>query len=123
MQRPPMLRPPAPAAPGRPAPTAWLGLGALWLFFALANQRFLSSENLSALAGQVAPLILVAAGVVVVLLVGEIDLSVGEVAGLGATVACVLAFREGWPSPLAAAAGIAAGAAIGFLQGTVVTRL
>jgi len=102
---------------------ALLGLAGVWVFFALANNRFLSAENLSALAGQVAPLILVAAGVVVVLLVGEIDLSVGEVAGMGATVAAILAFREGWPSPVAVAAGVAVGAGIGLLQGLVVTRL
>jgi D-xylose transport system permease protein len=106
-----------------PAPPGLLGLAGVWVFFALANDRFLSAENLSALAGQVAPLILVAAGVVVVLLVGEIDLSVGEVAGVGATVAAVLAFREGWPSPVAVLAGVAVGATIGLLQGLVVARL
>jgi D-xylose transport system permease protein len=66
---------------------------------------------------------LVAAGVVVVLVAGEIDLSVGEVAGFGATVAAVLAFHHNWPTPAAALAGIGAGAAIGLLQGVVVTRL
>jgi D-xylose transport system permease protein len=106
-----------------PAPPGLLGLAGVWVFFALANNRFLSAENLSALAGQVAPLILVAAGVVVVLLVGEIDLSVGEVAGVGATVAGVLAFRAGWPSPVAVMAGVAVGAGIGLLQGLVVARL
>jgi D-xylose transport system permease protein len=106
-----------------PVPPGLLGLAGVWVFFALANDRFLSAENLSALAGQVAPLILVAAGVVVVLVVGEIDLSVGEVAGVGATVAAVLAFRQDWPSPLAVVAGVAVGAGIGLLQGLVVTRL
>ena len=106
-----------------PVPPGLLGLAGVWVFFALANDRFLSAENLSSLAGQVAPLILVAAGVVVVLVVGEIDLSVGEVAGVGATVAAVLAFRHDWPSPLAVLAGVAVGAGIGLLQGLVVTRL
>ena len=104
-------------------PPGLVGLAGVWAFFALANHRFLSAENLSALAGQVAPLILVAAGVVVVLLVGEIDLSVGEVAGVGATVAAVLAFRHDWPSPAAVVAGVAVGAGIGFVQGLIVTRL
>lgn len=136
-------RPSPPSAPSRPAPRlriapiqtsggrrspdqgtiGLLGLGAVWVFFTAANPRFLSGANLSALAGQVAPLILVAAAVVVVLLVGEIDLSVGEVAGVGATVAAVLAFREGWPSWLAIAAGVAAGSGIGLFQGLMVTRL
>jgi D-xylose transport system permease protein len=100
-----------------------IGLSFVCLFFAVANPRFLSSENLSALAGQIAPLILVAAAVVVILVGGEIDLSVGEVAGMGATVAGVLAFRESWPSPLAVAAGVAVGAGIGAFQGAIVTRL
>lgn len=104
-------------------PPGLVGLAGVWAFFALANHRFLSAENLSALAGQVAPLILVTAGVVVVLLVGEIDLSVGEVAGVGATVAAVLAFRHDWPSPAAVVAGVAVGAGIGLVQGFIVTRL
>lgn len=104
-------------------PPGLVGLVGVWSFFALANHRFLSAENLSALAGQVAPLILVTAGVVVVLLVGEIDLSVGEVAGVGATVATVLAFRHDWPSPAAVVAGVAVGAGIGLVQGLIVTRL
>jgi len=111
------VRPPGPLSPGLP------GLAAVWIVFTLANHRFVSTENLSALAGQVAPLILVAAGVVVVLLAGEIDLSVAEVAGLAATVAAVLAFRDGWPSPPAVAAGVAVGAGAGLLQGLAVTRL
>jgi D-xylose transport system permease protein len=104
-------------------PPGLVGLAGVWAFFALANHRFLSAENLSALAGQVAPLILVTAGVVVVLIVGEIDLSVGEVAGVGATVAAVLAFRHDWPSPAAVVAGVAVGAGIGLVQGLIVTRL
>ena len=115
-----------PAPPGLPrlsVPPGLVGLAGVWVFFALANNRFLSAETLSALAGQVAPLILVTAGVVVVLLVGEIDLSVGEVAGVGATVAAVLAFRHDWPSPAAVVAGVAVGAGIGLVQGLIVTRL
>ena len=117
------MTPGRPVRPRLPTSPGIAGLAAVWAFFTVANHRFLSTENLSALAGQVAPLILVAAGVVVVLLVGEIDLSVGEVAGLAATVAAILAFRHGWPSPLAVVVGVAVGAGIGLLQGFVVTRV
>jgi D-xylose transport system permease protein len=69
--------------------------------FQAANERFLSADNLSNLVGQIVPLGFIALGVVIMLIAGEIDLSVGIVSGLGAAVMAVLNTQLGW-NPYAA---------------------
>ncbi len=101
----------------------WLGLAGLAVLFQLLNPNFLTPRNLSNLAQQIAAMGAVSAGLVLVLLLGEIDLSAGAVSGLGAAVMAVLNVRLGVPGPAAVAAGVAAGAAIGLLQGAWITRL
>jgi D-xylose transport system permease protein len=82
----------------------------------------MSSINLSNLVLQMTAVGLVSIGVVLVLLLGEIDLSVGAVSGLAAAIMAVLNVKHGWSPYLAIAAAIAAGAAIGIFQGSVFTR-
>ena len=65
---------------------------------------------------------LVSVGIVHVLLLGEIDLSVGAVSGLCASIMAVLNVKHGWSPYLAIAAAVAAGAAIGLFQGSTFTR-
>jgi D-xylose transport system permease protein len=98
-------------------------LAVIWLVFALANQYFLTAGNLTNLALQTAGLGMISVGVVLVLLLGEIDLSVGAVSGLCAGIMAVLSVKQGWNPYLAMLAGLAAGAAIGFVQGSISTRL
>jgi D-xylose transport system permease protein len=98
-------------------------LGVIWVIFAIAHDRFLTPVNLTNLALQAVAVATISVGVVLVLLLGEIDLSVGAVSGLAAAITAVLSVKHGWPAVLALAAGIAAGAAIGTFQGTVATRL
>jgi D-xylose transport system permease protein len=102
---------------------ALVGLVLVWVIFQTANPRFLSAFNLTNLVLQIATIVTISVGVVLVLLLGEIDLSVGAVSGLCAAVTAVLSARHGVPAPLAIGAGLAAGAAIGGLQGLWVTRL
>jgi D-xylose transport system permease protein len=99
-----------------------LGLAVIWLIFQSQNDRFLSAENLTNLMLQITAIGLISIGVVYVLLLGEIDLSVGAVSGLAAAIVVVLNVRHGWDPYLAIAAGVVVGAAIGFLQGAVFTR-
>ena len=99
-----------------------LGLAVIWTIFTIANDRFLTSGNLVNLSLQIAATGMISIGVVLVLLLGEIDLSVGIVSGLCAGVMAVLAEQQGWPAVPAIAAGVVAGAAIGLFQGAVVTR-
>jgi D-xylose transport system permease protein len=99
-----------------------IGLILIWGVFTIANDRFLTSTNLVNLALQIAATGMISIGVVLVLLLGEIDLSVGIVSGLCAAVMAVLCEQHGWPAVPGIAAGVAAGAAIGLFQGSVVTR-
>jgi D-xylose transport system permease protein len=99
-----------------------LALVVIWLIFYFQEPRFLSSVNLTNLVLQMTAVGLVSIGVVMVLLLGEIDLSVGAVSGLCAAIMAVLNVKHGWSPYLAIAAAVAAGMAIGLFQGSVFTR-
>jgi len=99
-----------------------LALAVIWLVFYIQEPRFMSSVNLSNLVLQMTAVGLVSIGVVLVLLLGEIDLSVGAVSGLAAAIMAVLNVKNGWSPYLAIAAAVAAGMAIGLFQGSVFTR-
>jgi D-xylose transport system permease protein len=99
-----------------------IGLAVIWTVFTIANDRFLTSTNLVNLSLQIAATGMISIGVVLVLLLGEIDLSVAIVSGLCAAIMAVLVEQNGWPAVPGIAAAIAAGAAIGLFQGAIVTR-
>jgi D-xylose transport system permease protein len=99
-----------------------VGIAVIWAIFWLANDRFLTPGNLTNLLLQLAALGTIAIGVVLVLLLGEIDLSVGPLSGFAAGVMAVLNVKQGWPGWLAILAGLATGALIGLVQGFWVTR-
>ncbi|MDT0317701.1 sugar ABC transporter permease [Streptomyces millisiae] len=100
-----------------------LGLVVIWTVFQSLNSAFLSSANLVNLLMESVPVGVIALGVVCVLLVGQIDLSVGSVSGLSAALTAVTFVEAGWPMPLAMATAIGTGAAIGWVYATMVTRL
>src|SRR3979490_1212933 len=64
-----------------------IGLALIWLIFQSQNSRFLTAVNLTNLMLQITAVGLISVGVVYVLLLGEIDLSVGAVSGLTASIA------------------------------------
>ncbi|HEX8688846.1 MAG TPA: sugar ABC transporter permease [Solirubrobacterales bacterium] len=99
-----------------------LGLALIWAIFQLQNDRFLSAENLTNLMLQITAVGLISIGVVFVLLLGEIDLSVGAISGLAAAVVAVLNVKNGWNPYLAIAAGVLVGMVIGLLQGALFSR-
>ncbi|MGH2983271.1 MAG: sugar ABC transporter permease [Solirubrobacterales bacterium] len=96
-------------------------IAVIWAIFQIQNDRFLSAINLTNLTLQIAAVGTISIGVVLVLLLGEIDLSVGAVSGLAAGVMAVLNVKQGWNPELAIAAGLATGAAIGLFNGVMVT--
>jgi D-xylose transport system permease protein len=98
-----------------------IGLAVIWLIFQSQNSRFLTAVNLTNLMLQITAVGLISVGVVYVLLLGEIDLSVGAVSGLGAAVMAVLNVKHGWNPYLAIAAGVLCGTAIGAVQGALFT--
>ena len=94
----------------------------IWTFFQYQNDRFLSSGNLTNLLLQQAATATISLGVVMILLLGEIDLSVGAVSGFCASVMAVLIVKQGQPPLLSAIAVVLLGAAIGIFNGVMVTR-
>jgi D-xylose transport system permease protein len=94
------------------------GLVVIALYFQSEQPTFLSARNLSNLIVQIAATGSVAVGLVLVLLLGEIDLSVGSVSGLCSALLGVLIVNLGLPWWLAILATLATGALIGALQGT-----
>lgn len=99
-----------------------LMVGAIWTFFQLQNDRFLSPINLTNLMLQQAAVATISIGVVLILLLGEIDLSVGAVSGLCASVMAVLVVNQHVNSVLAVGAALALGATIGLFNGFMITR-
>lgn len=98
------------------------GLAVIWLILQAANPRFLSATNLTNLTLQITTIVVISLGVVLVLLAGEIDLSVGATSGLCAAVMAALNVEHGVAAPLAIAAALLAGVMIGVLQGIWVVR-
>ncbi|MCM0674536.1 sugar ABC transporter permease [Micromonospora phytophila] len=105
---------------------AWpviIGLIVIWVVFQSLNDRFLSPQNLSNLTLQIAATGTISVGVVLVLLLGEIDLSVGSVAGVAAAALAVLTVRNGWGDVAAIIVALLLGMAIGAVQGSIFARL
>ena len=99
-----------------------VGVVVIWTVFQALNPVFLSSTNLVNLTMQCAAIGTIALGVVLVLLVGEIDLSVGSVAGVAAAVLAVTFVQLRWNAVLAVIAALAIGCLIGLLYGFLLTR-
>jgi D-xylose transport system permease protein len=99
-----------------------LALLIIWATFQSLNNVFLSPENLSNLSRQISYGGVVSLGLVLVLLIGEVDLSVGSVGGLAAAVLAVLVENHGWNPYLAIVVTVAMGAALGGMQALIFTR-
>ncbi|WP_205697857.1 sugar ABC transporter permease [Conexibacter sp. SYSU D00693] len=100
-----------------------LMLALIWTIFTIAEDRFLTATNLTNLVLQIAAVGTISVGVVLVLLLGEIDLSVGAVSGLAGAVLAALSEKQGWGPVPAIAAALAVGALIGLFQGSIHTQL
>lgn len=100
-----------------------LGLIIIWTIFQLKNDRFLSAENLSAIGYFLSATGMLAIGLVFVLLLGEIDLSVGSVSGLASTVFAVFVVTHGMNVWLALILTVVTGILIGALHGWFFARI
>jgi len=97
-----------------------LALASIWTVFGVTNPLFLSSRNLSNLSLQIVVTGIIALGLVLILLIGEIDLSVAISSGVMATLMAGLVVEHGVSVPVAIVAAVAAGSLFGAAQGTVV---
>ena len=100
--------------------TVVVGLVLVSALFQSLNSNFLSARNLSNLLLQIAVLGTLAIGMSVVLIVGEIDLSVGAIAGVSAAILAIMVTDHGVAPGLAILVAIASGAVIGIIHGSIV---
>jgi D-xylose transport system permease protein len=109
-----------------------LGIIAITLFFYFKSSTYVSAANFNNVIVQMAGVTIIAYGVVFVLLLGEIDLSIGSVSGVCAVFAAELQLAgSGHALPgsdlvqglLCIAVAIAAGAVIGGFQGSFVALI
>ncbi len=94
-----------------------LGLILICAIFYTLEPAFLSPRNLSNLMVQMTVTGTLSIGIVLVLLLGDIDLSVGSVMGVCAAALAVLMVYNGWPWMLAGVVALAIGASAGAMQG------
>jgi ribose/xylose/arabinose/galactoside ABC-type transport system permease subunit len=94
-----------------------------WAILTVVSPYFLTVRNITDLFLQSATIGITAAGVTVVLLTSEIDLSVGSMEALSGSVAAYVAIKIGAPWPVGVLAALCTGAAVGLINGALVTLL
>ncbi|MDQ0191947.1 sugar ABC transporter permease [Paenibacillus wynnii] len=102
---------------------AYTMVGALvliWVLFGFLNPTFLTSRNLSNLFTQMSVTSILAIGMVLVIVAGHIDLSVGSIVGLTGGIAAILSNWLELPAIVVILGTLAAGAVLGLLQGWLV---
>ncbi|WP_329219389.1 sugar ABC transporter permease [Streptomyces sp. NBC_01485] len=102
---------------------ALLTLAVIWIVFQGLDDKFLSPRNLSVLSVDIVGTGMIAVGIVFVLLIGEIDLSVGSLAGLAGAVFAALNVNLGMPEWLAVIIAVLCGAAAGAVHGFSFARI
>lgn len=100
-----------------------VGLAVIWTVFQSLNPVFLSSNNLVNLLFDCSTVGVISLGIVCILMVGEIDLSVGSVSGLASAVVGVLWVNSGWPVAGAIVVSLLVGAVAGCVYATLFNRL
>lgn len=100
-----------------------LGLIIISIVFTLLNPIYLAPNNLVNMLFDCATVGFISLGIVCVLLLGEIDLSVGSMSGLASAIIGVLWVNQGWPVVGAIAVALAVGAVVGLLYAELYSRL
>jgi D-xylose transport system permease protein len=102
-----------------------VGLVIIAIVFQSQNSNFLTASNFVNLIVQSAAFATIAMGIVFVLLLGEIDLSVGYVSGVAGVIAAVLLIPDGnaMSAPVAIALALGSGIGIGTLHGMIITKI
>ena len=102
-----------------------VGIILIAIYFQSRNSNFLTAGNFVNLIVQMAPIAVIGMGIVFVLLLGEIDLSVGFVSGVGGAICAVLLLPGGTsvPTSVAIIVALGAGLGIGLVQGTLFAKV
>lgn len=99
-----------------------VGLVLIWGIFTSINPIFISANNLVNLLFDSATIGIIALGIVCVLMLGEIDLSVGSLSGVGSALLGVLWVNQGVPLPVAIILSLCFGAAVGLAYACLRSR-
>jgi D-xylose transport system permease protein len=99
-----------------------VGLVIIWSIFQALNPVFLSSSNLVNMLFDCSTVGVISLGIVCILMVGEIDLSVGSVSGFASALVGVFWVDQGWPVAAAIIAAMFVGALIGSLYAFLFNR-
>ncbi|SAL61366.1 sugar ABC transporter permease [Caballeronia humi] len=99
------------------------GLVIIWTVFTSLNPVFLSANNLVNLLFDCSTVGVISLGIVCVLMVGQIDLSVGSMSGFASALVGTLWVNYGWPVLLAIVAAIVVGAVVGALYALLLNKL
>jgi len=100
-----------------------VGLVIIWTVFTTLNPVFVSADNLVNLLFDCSTVGVISLGIVCVLMVGQIDLSVGSMSGFASALLGVLWVNEGWPVVMAVVAAVAVGGLFGVLYAFLLNRL
>lgn len=100
-----------------------VGLVVISVVFSALNPIFLAPNNLVNLLFDCATVGVISLGVVCVLVLGEIDLSIGSMSGLASAIVGVVWVNMGWPIAGAIIAALVVGAGVGMLYATLYNRL
>ncbi|MBW8700235.1 Xylose transport system permease protein XylH [Streptomyces sp. MBT84] len=100
-----------------------IGLAIIWIIFQSLNSNFLTAGNLSDISVAMVGTGMIAVGIVFVLLLGEIDLSVGSVSGVAGAAFAVLTVTHGMSAWLAFVLAILTGAVAGAIHGFVFAKI
>jgi D-xylose transport system permease protein len=99
-----------------------VGLAIIWTVFQTLNPVFLAANNLVNLLFDCSTVGVISLGVVCILMVGEIDLSVGSVSGFASALVGVFWVNEGWPVGFAILTAIVVGGLIGMVYAFLFNR-
>jgi D-xylose transport system permease protein len=99
-----------------------VGLAIIWTVFQSLNPVFLAPNNLVNLLFDCSTIGVIALGIVCILMVGEIDLSVGSVSGFASALVGVLWVNQGWPVAIAVITALAFGMLIGAIYAFLFNR-
>ncbi len=98
-------------------------VGLIWLFFGLKSEYFFTTENIFNIFLQASSVGIIAAGLTVVMIAAEIDLSIGSLQALSGSVAAVVIIQLGQPIWLGIAAGLGATVLSGAVSGLLTWKL
>ena len=97
-----------------------IALVLIWGYFGFASPFFLSPRNLSNLAVELSITAILSLGMLLIIVCGQIDLSIGSGAGLLGGIAAVLVFQHNWPAAAAMGAALVVAVVVWLAMGKLI---